>query len=108
MWRWKMKNDSIQKVYLVCAWTDEKAKSIKDAPNIGVEFMGHCLGYTILETGEIIGQHHSSSFGWLREDLKSKVDCYAQNKNIPRDSFEVIDLIGKDIPDWIISLLPKK
>jgi hypothetical protein len=78
-----------EKVYMVCDWHDGKAEY--GAMNIGVEYMGNCLGRILKEDGTEIGRHHSSSFGWLRSDLRSKLDD--QNK------YEIIDLINQEVPD---------
>lgn len=82
------------KVYFVCDYADEKAASISDAPNIGIEYMGDCGGRVLLEDGTMIGYHHSSSFGWLRSDLKYYADKYMCGK-----PYEIIDLIGQDVPE---------
>lgn len=81
----------MKKVYMVCDYTDEKAASISGCPNIGVEFMGNCMVRILHEDGTEIGRHHSSSFGFLRNDLRSKLDDQSQ--------YEVIDLIGRGVPD---------
>ncbi len=81
----------MEKVYLVCDYTDSKAASINDALNVGVEHMGDCGGRILREDGSMIGQHHSSSFGWLRADLKHYLD--------DPNRYEVIDLIGQPVPE---------
>lgn len=81
----------MEKVYMVCDYTDDKASGISDTPNIGVEYMGCCGGRILREDGSEIGRHHSSSFGWLRSDLKSKLDDPSK--------YEIIDLIGKPMPE---------
>jgi hypothetical protein len=81
----------MEKVYMVCDYTDEKAASISGALNIGVEYMGNCGGRILKEDGTEIGRHHSSSFGWLRSDLRSKLDDQSR--------YEIIDLIGQDVPE---------
>jgi len=82
-----------EKVYMVCDYADTKAKTM-GALEIGVEFMGNCGGRILKGDGSLIGSHHSSSFGWLREDLKYKL------KDLGGESaFEIIDLIGQEIPD---------
>ena len=80
-----------EKVYMVCDYTDDKASSMDSAPNIGVEFMGNCSGRILKEDGTKIGGHYSSSFGWLRSDLKYKLDDPSQ--------YEIIDLIGEEVPE---------
>lgn len=80
-----------EKVYMVCDYTDEKASSISRALNIGIEYMGNCGGRILKEDGNEIGRHHSSSFGWLRSDLSSKLDDPSR--------YEIIDLIGQDVPE---------
>ena len=84
----------MEKVYMVCDYTDEKARSIDGCPNVGVEFLGNCGGRILREDGTIIGQHHSSSFGWLRSDLKRKLDN--------PDNYEIVDLIGQVVPERFI------
>ena len=61
-----MEVNNVEKVYMVCDYTDEKAANMADAPNIGIEYMGNCGGRILKEDGTLIGHHHSSSFGWLR------------------------------------------
>lgn len=84
----------MEKVYMVCDYTDERAASILGSPNIGVEFMGDCGGRILKEDGTEIGRHHSSSFGWLRSDLKSKLDDPSK--------YDIIDLIGQDVPERFV------
>lgn len=86
--REKMEEKEI--VYMVCDWTDERAAAIDDAPNIGVEHMGDCRGRILREDGSEIGHHCSSSFGWLRADLKRKLD--------DPDKYNIVDLIGQPVP----------
>ena len=78
-------------VYMVCDYTDKKAADISGCPNVGVEYMGNCGGRILREDGSIIGQHHSSSFGWLRSDLESKLDDPSK--------YEIVDLIGQPVPE---------
>lgn len=80
----------MEKVYMVCDYTCDKAKGMDNAPNIGVEFMGDCGGRMLKEDGTLIGRHHSSSFGWLRNDLKAKLDN--------AEEYEIVDLIGQPVP----------
>jgi len=80
-----------KKVYMVCDYTDDKAASIEDAREVGVEFMGNCGGRLLHEDGTEIGRHTSSSFGWLRSDLPRKLH------NI--EDYDVVDLIGQDVPE---------
>jgi hypothetical protein len=82
------------KVYFVCDWHDEKAKSIEGTPNVGVEYLGNCMGRAIREDGEELGYHYSSTFDFLRSDL-----TYHLGKHGPIDTFEIIDLIGQPVPD---------
>jgi hypothetical protein len=81
----------MKKVYMVCDYTDSNACGINDAPNIGVEHMGDCGGRILREDGSEIGRHHSSSFGWLRSDLLSKLD--------DQSKYEIVDLIGQAVPE---------
>jgi len=46
---------NMEKVYLVCDYTDEKAAKIDCCPNIGVEYMGNCGGRIVREDGTVIG-----------------------------------------------------
>jgi hypothetical protein len=78
-----------EKVYMVCDWHDGNCNM--GALNIGVEFMGNCTGRILRENGELIGNHFSSSFGWLRNDLKGKLD--------DPSSYEIVDLIGQEVPE---------
>jgi len=89
------------KVYFICDYADSKAASINGAPNIGVEYMGDCGGRAILEDGTVIGRHHSSSYGWLRSDLKYHADKYMEGK-----PYEVIDFIGQETPERFLSNPP--
>lgn len=79
----------MEKVYMVSDWNDGKV----DLPalNIGIEFMGNCTGRILREDGTEIGRHHSSSFGWLRQDLMRKLEYPSK--------YEVIDLIGQEVPE---------
>lgn len=81
----------MEKVYMVCDYTDSKASAIDGTPHIGVEYMGNCGGRILREDGSEIGRHHSSSFGWLRSDLRSKLD-------VP-SNYEIVDLIGQAVPE---------
>lgn len=78
-----------EKVYMVCDWNVGNVHC--GAQNIGVEYMGDCSGRILKEDGTLIGQHHSSSFGWLRDDLKSKLD--------DETKYEIVDLIEQKVPD---------
>ena len=82
--------EMMETVYMVCDNYDAKAASIQDAPHIGIELMGNCQGRILREDGSLIGAHWSSSFGWLRYDLKSKLDDPSK--------YEVVDLIGQPVP----------
>jgi hypothetical protein len=81
----------MRKVYMVCDWADAKAASIDGEPNIGVEYMGNCRGRILEEDGTQIGSHSSSSYGWLRSDLKSKIE--------DPEECEIVDLIGQPVPE---------
>lgn len=81
-----------EKVYMVCDWHDGKdVTAIGGAWNVGIEHLGDCQGRILREDGSEIGHHHSSTFGWLRSDLKSKLDN--------PDNYEIIDLIGEPVPE---------
>lgn len=80
----------MEKIYIVCDYTDNKASSILGSPNIGVEYMGDCGGRILKEDGTEIDRHHSSSFGWLRRDLLDKLDDPSK--------YEIVDLIGQSVP----------
>ena len=80
----------MEKVYMVCDYTDEKAASISGGPNVGIEYMGNCCGRILREDGSVIGQHTSSSFGCLRLDLRGKLDDPSK--------YEIVDLIGQTVP----------
>lgn len=81
----------MSKFYMVCDYTDDKAASISGTPNIGVEYMGNCGGRILHEDGTEMGRHHSSSFGFLRSDLASKID-----RSQPH---EIVDLVGQPVPE---------
>jgi hypothetical protein len=78
-----------EKVYMVCDWYEGNVNV--GALNVRVEFMGNCTGRLLREDGTEIGSHYSSSFGWLRSDLKSKLDNPSE--------YEIIDLIGQKVPE---------
>ena len=78
-----------EKVFMVCDWHDGKA--FGGAWNIGIEYMGNCTGRILKEDGTEIGRHHSSTFGWLRIDLRSKLD--------DPNKYEIIDLIEQEVPE---------
>lgn len=81
----------MENVYLLCDKFDNKAAEIEGCPEIGVEFMGMCFGRIVRDDGSVIGQHTSSSFGWLRNDLIRKLSDPSK--------YNVVDLIGKPVPD---------
>lgn len=66
-----------EKVYMVC--------------DSGKDFMGNCCGRILSEDGRVIGWHVSSNFSFLRHDLKNKLD--------DPDKYEIIDLIGQEVPE---------
>ena len=76
------------KLYMVCDF--RKGNYNQGANNIGIEFMGDCGGRLLDEEGKQLGEHWSSSNGWLRKDLRSKVEN-------PND-YEFIDLIDEECP----------
>ena len=80
----------MEKVYMVCDYTDDKAASISGCPDVGVEYLGNCGGRILREDGSEIGRHHSSSFGFLRSDLKRNLDN--------PDNYDIVDLIGQKVP----------
>jgi len=82
---------SKEKVYMVCDGSDETARTITGAPHIGIEHMGNCHGRILREDGSEIGCHYSSSVGWLRHDLQSKLDDPSE--------YEIIDLIDEEVPE---------
>jgi hypothetical protein len=81
--------NKMEKVYLICDM--HKGNVNMGACNIGVEYMGDCTGRILKEDGTEIGNHWSSSFGWLRSDLKRKLD--------DQKKYEIIDLIGEEVPE---------
>jgi len=81
-----------EKVYMVCDSHDEKAVNAPTSPCVGVEHGGWCNGRILKEDGTVLGSHHSSSFGWLRQDLKYKI-----KDNL--DRYEIVDLIGQPVPE---------
>lgn len=81
----------MEKVYMVCDSTDEKASNDNEMQNIGIEYLGNCSGRILKENGAVIGCHYSSSFGWLRNDLRRKLD--------DPEKYEIIDLIGQPVPE---------
>lgn len=85
-----------EKVYLVCDWSEGNVNM--GAQHIGVEYMGNCTGRILKEDGTIIGNHYSSSFGWLRNDLLRKLDDV--------NKYEVIDLIGQSVPERFKPITP--
>lgn len=76
------------KAYMVCDYRDGNYNQA--ANNIGVEFMGNCSGRILAEDGTELGSHFSSSYGWLRTDLLSKINL---------NDWNVIDLIEQECPD---------
>lgn len=84
--------ESKEKVYMVCDWHDGNCEM--GALNIGVEHMGSCAGRILKENGDLIGNHFSSSFGWLRLDLMSKLD--------DESKYEIIDLLKSPVPERFI------
>jgi len=89
----------MKKAYMIVTHVSQDDASTCDTPhNIGVEYMGDCSGVIIDEHGTILGEHHSSNYGWLRMDLKSKVN---------EDDYDIIDYIGVNMPNDILDLLYK-
>lgn len=66
----------------------------------GSEFQD-CGGLIVDEYGNVLGQHHSSSFAWLRLDLTSKSD-------IDYELYNIIDLIGKEVPKELMDRINEK
>lgn len=77
-----------EKAYLVCDFREGDVDC--GALNVGVEFMGNCHGRVLTEDGTKIGQHYSSSIGWLRIDL---------TRNIDLDIYDIIDLLDQPVPE---------
>lgn len=77
-----------KKVYMVCDWASGNYN--QGANDIQIEYMGDCYGRLLKEDGSEIDRAISSSFGWLRQDLVKGHDL---------SNYEVIDLIGKPVPD---------
>jgi hypothetical protein len=81
-----------EKVYMVCDYQSGNYNT--GANNVGIEYMGDCGGRILKEDGSEIGRHHSSSYGWLRNDLSRKLDNPSK--------YEIIDLIGQAVPEKFI------
>lgn len=81
----------MKRAYMVLDSADEKARTVKGCPNIGVEHLGLCNGRLLDEDGNILGQHTSSTLDFLRSDLKYKLEN--------PDDYEIIDLIGQPTPE---------
>ena len=81
----------MKKAYMVCDYTDDKASGILWTPNVGVELLGKCGGRILEEDGTEIARHNSSTFGFLRMDLRYLL----RDPN----KYEVIDLIGQEVPE---------
>jgi hypothetical protein len=69
------------KAYMNLVRCDERARKEDLVQNI--EAGGWCFGQLVAEDGTLLGEHTSSTIGWLRQDLLSKL----QNGH----SFEVVD-----------------
>lgn len=69
------------------------------ANQVGVEYMGDVYGRILKEDGTEIGSHTSSSYGWLRLDLKRKLEDESR--------YEIIDLIEQEVPERF-KLKPKE
>lgn len=79
----------MEKVYMVSDWS--KGPVDRGVEHLGIEHLGDIKGRILKEDGTEIGWHHSSTIGWLREDLKSKLDN--------PENYEIIDLIGQEVPE---------
>lgn len=79
----------MKKAYMVCDTYDQRASEC-GAWHVGIERMGNCSGRIVDEDGNTLGQHGSSSFGWLRLDLANKV---------APGEYEIVDLIGQPVPE---------
>lgn len=79
------------KVYLLCDRADDKALAMDDAPECGVDLLGSCTGRIVTEEGEELGRPLSSTIGWLRSDLMSKLE--------PDHGYEIIDLLREEVPE---------
>lgn len=77
-----------QKLYLHCRFADKKSVEIAGCPNVGIEHLGNCYGEAVLESGEVVNRHHSSTLDFLRSDLL---------RGIYSDDYEVVDLIDEDV-----------
>ena len=88
----------MEKVYMVCDRADDRARKIKGCPNVGVEFLGNCSGRILREDGSEIGRHYSTTFGFLRMDLRGCLDNPAK--------YEIIDLIDQPVPDRFAKAQP--
>lgn len=51
----------------------------------------YCRGRVLTEEGVEIGMHCSTSIGWLRSDLRSKIENIGE--------WEIVDLIGQEVPE---------
>ena len=80
-----------EKVYMVCDRADDKARTIKGCPNVGVEYLGVCSGRILCDDGTEIGKHCSSTLDFLCHDLRAKID--------DPDKYEIVDLIDEPVPE---------
>lgn len=65
-------------------------------PLFGSESSGEVVGVCVTETGEVLGQWISSSFDWLKEDLKSHAQGYEyifleNEKMLPADVLAALE-----------------
>lgn len=86
------------KFYLLCGRTDEKAKTAGKVSNI--EYGGSCSGRVVLESGEIIGSHSSSSIDWLRSDLSYHIERYLRDSpGLSLADAEIVDMLLAPVPE---------
>jgi hypothetical protein len=69
------------KVYMKLIRCDERARKNDLVQNI--EAGGWCSGQLVAEDGTVLGEHSSTTIGWLRQDLLGKLPA--------GHCFEVVD-----------------
>ena len=84
-----MQKEIMKKAYMICDTMDDRANS-DDMPRIGIEHLGSCRGRIVDAEGNVLYCQTSSTLGFLRLDLP---------RGISLSEYEIVDLIGKDIPE---------
>lgn len=81
------------RITLTCLKADDKARTTPGMPNVGVEYLGSCIGEARLDDGSVVANHASTTLDFLRSDLRHGVKRWVEMHGHREADFEIVDHI---------------